>query len=845
MLLLLLACAPDAPPSDEETDTSAPPSDTAEDTDDTGATEDTGDTALPDTADDDTAPIGDAYVWRDRATPDLSITACGTPMVGGVAVAPGPDLDGDGLAEIALGLEGFHAAVTNQGAVFLFRGADLRAGVTIDDALGYAVGPLVAKNTQFGESVEWVGDRDGDGVDDLLVSGDRGSPRWVVSGAALMGGGEVAVATDPLAEGNTVFRRWGDFDGDGRDDWLVGLPDRGMGGFAGNRGVLGLASDVEFGVAIPVPFGREVAAEDLDDHAGTFVAVLGDDLDGDGLAEPVTNLDGGVVVLDSGPLVDWVTYLEEAVRWRFLDVGEYGVLAPGDLDGRGAEDIVTVEWDTLCVGLGEDANDTDSPVTCVDTGLGSPGIVEVGPDRTGDGVADLLLAGSDGLVTLDGAALAGGAWVVVTELALPASAHSVAVDGDDVWLGVQFAHEWGAPVGAWRIDGSTTDLADALPIAGHGWGADPSNPLHVDLTGDNVDDLLVRGDVYYLFDGAALAAGGERTACEADATYAPATAASWDPSGALAIVDQDGDGADDLLLVAPVDDDVYPATYDVQVLSGARVWAGDDTPLSRWIGSPGYSIGCDLDGDGLTERYDTVDGRQELYDGGIVLTGDRDAARLARFDGDGFLGCVPDLDGDGLAEPVLEPWSDYAEPELYLSSGFDPDGWFTDAGPFLTFDMDSTGSWGAPQPLGDLDGDGLDDRTWTGLRRDDSTWRVCHTDPAAYVTGTEVTPALAWTACTDGFARLDGAWTGHLVGDEGLDLVLVARTAEGAWGFHAADAGELTGFVEVLPIYDTDDEVSWEAWAGPDLRGNGGASLWIAAESETMRPRIDAWLAGR
>lgn len=138
------------------------------------------------------------------------------------SVEPIADMDGDGLAELAISapyrdVDGW----VDAGQVAVFVGASVGAlsggTVSFDDADvlwdGYYDGAV------FGNYVQSAGDQDGDGLTDLMISADQGVSAVIVPGDGEGGSLEDGFIARVTREGTSpVPRMVGDLDGDGTPD---------------------------------------------------------------------------------------------------------------------------------------------------------------------------------------------------------------------------------------------------------------------------------------------------------------------------------------------------------------------------------------------------------------------------------------------------------------------------------------------------------------------------------------------------------------------------------------------------------------------------------------------------
>ena len=145
-------------------------------------------------------------------------------------VAPAGDVDGDGIADVAIGA--YKESTWGQwaGAVYVFQGGDGLMQGQASDAWKWT-GESV--NGRAGVCVDGAGDMDGDGYGDVVVganlSGEGGMAYVLRGGSEGLGSGSLANASmrivgSPDAGLGLAVSGGGDLDGDGHDDVLLGAP---------------------------------------------------------------------------------------------------------------------------------------------------------------------------------------------------------------------------------------------------------------------------------------------------------------------------------------------------------------------------------------------------------------------------------------------------------------------------------------------------------------------------------------------------------------------------------------------------------------------------------------------
>lgn len=416
-----------------------------------------------------------------------------------------------------------------------------------------------------GTAVSIVGDVDGDGLPDVLVSAPtgrlEGGPRaaYLLAGPATEGGSLAAgaVATiEPSPDSDfDVFARVapaGDVDADGLADVMVsdsrwnGTDVRGEGVVDSGRVALFLG---------PVSGTGAVASADVlilgqaDGERVGIGFVGGEDLDGDGADDIL--LSGGAIFL--GPLTGTVTTAEADLR--LLGAG-YPAEPAGDTNGDGHPDLLF-------------GNDNDDHYA-------GRAWVAMGP-FTEDAYMEDVSASFTGAEDND-----------YTGRTL-SSAGDVDGDGfDDVLVGAQGANEFtgrayllcgpfagsraieSAARSTWNPEFGRPMLSTGLAFAGDLDGDGRGGAL-VGAPGEEFQDgstgLAMPGKLYLFSDPEA----GEHTAGVADAVFVGPTIGDGVGYAAAGGVDLDGDTVPDFVVGAPFDSEHGTETGKVYVVSGAAV----------------------------------------------------------------------------------------------------------------------------------------------------------------------------------------------------------------------------------------------------------------------------------
>ena len=353
----------------------------------------------------------------------------------GTSVAMLPDLDGDGVPEVAAGAPQFPLFEEGvNGRVLILDGATgERVGALRPEGL-----PASFEAAQFGASLALLGDVDDDGLDDLAV----GMPGFVFSGpgavtvhssAGLLGPQEPAqlTMTNGRAEFGAALVNAGDLDGDLLDDVLVGSPE-GVGPGDSKGGGLAF-SGADGSLLMTVTAAGNAAG------LGEAVAAPGD-LDQDGWPDLMVAgrgtffvPDSRVVMAVSGATGD--VLFEHASPSVALE-NELKLGSPGDVTGDGRPEFAVSDCTQLVMQL------QSLVAVWSDLGFGLPGpggvpLLTGTGDPSGDDPLQVQVTGASpdvGGVFFAGSAYGGTAFKNGTLVPVPEFAvEHVHTDGAGAW----------------------------------------------------------------------------------------------------------------------------------------------------------------------------------------------------------------------------------------------------------------------------------------------------------------------------------------------------------------------------------------------------------------------------
>jgi alpha-tubulin suppressor-like RCC1 family protein len=174
----------------------------------------------------------------DLSLADYSFNGEHTSAYAGDSVSSAGDVDGDGLADILVGSDGYGPDAHSTGRAYVILGTSLGSTSEIDLADADYIFEGESSGDSLGESVSGAGDVDGDGLDDILVGkfGNRGKAYLLLAasldGSSTMDSSDADYSfvgeSDADKAGYSVATA-GDVNGDGLPDIIIGAHGDGAG----------------------------------------------------------------------------------------------------------------------------------------------------------------------------------------------------------------------------------------------------------------------------------------------------------------------------------------------------------------------------------------------------------------------------------------------------------------------------------------------------------------------------------------------------------------------------------------------------------------------------------------
>jgi uncharacterized repeat protein (TIGR01451 family) len=588
----------------------------------------------------------------------------------GWSVSGAGDLDGDGYADVVVGVPFYTDTQIDQGAGFVYYGS----------ATGPVSGPpdvslqVAQNNTWCGWSVASAGDVDGDGFTEALLGCRYYDDVGLNEGGVFLFEGSIAgIGTTASwvgtgASNNDEFgfsvATAGDTNGDGYADVIIGAPSADNGETL--EGIAYMYEGSATGLSLTPAWSTE-SNQSFSNYGGS-VATAGD-VDGDGLADVLVGasryddghgFDGGRAFLYRGSIGG----LDESALWTTEgdQVGaemSYSVASAGDVNADGFGDVIIGapfhdngldSEGRAQVHFGSGAGLETSAAWTVDGGQAGGKFgwsVDSAGDVNGDGFSDVIV-GAPGFMNgepTEGIAFVfhgsptdpsyGADWFADSNQTGSEFGAAVAGAGDvngdgygDVIVGApNFGNGQSGEGGAWVYLGSPAGLDSVAIWSAEGGQAGAKFGFSVgtagDVDGDSLAEVIVGAPSY----DAGLADQG-RTFAYLGTVFGPVTQPFWTADGPHATAgfgysvdsagDVNGDAHSEVIVGAPQysngqvnEGAAFAFLGSTLGLSGAPFWSTESDQVGA---SMGRSVACagDINGDGYS---DVVVGAPQFADG--------------------------------------------------------------------------------------------------------------------------------------------------------------------------------------------------------------------------------------